>query len=94
MWVKGAFAFLKNEDSISPKHFRPKLLVEDHKMLLETFYAYHIKAETFEVENGKMYRMLYPKDISPHRERKERKFDVVELFDFLEKEVANRNVSL
>jgi hypothetical protein len=94
MWIKGAFAFLRNKDTVSPRNFRPKLLVEDHKMLLETFYAYHIKAETYEKSNGEFYKMLFPKDIKPKKKYKSREFNVEELFDFLEKEKKASNNAL
>lgn len=92
MWVKGAFAYLRNKDTVSPRNFRPKLLVEDHKMLLETFYAYHKRAMTFEGTNGEKYEMLFPKDIKPRKELRSREFNVGELFAFMMNEIKASNI--
>lgn len=63
LWVRGAFAFLKDKNTPPPSNFATNLLVKDHIMLLETFYAYHRKAISFEASEGEFLEYLFPKDM-------------------------------
>ncbi|MBK7939693.1 MAG: hypothetical protein IPJ82_22555 [Lewinellaceae bacterium] len=87
IWVRGAFAFLKNENTPLPSNFATNLLVKDHIMLLETFYAYHRKAKAFCGTDGQSIEYLLPKHFdlgeNPSKELYDRRFDISEVFNLL-----------
>ncbi|QHT68685.1 hypothetical protein GXP67_19570 [Rhodocytophaga rosea] len=89
LWVRGAFAFLKNPQTSRPNNYRADLLVKDHNMLLETFYAYHRKAISIEESDGKNLEFILPKEFhipQNHTNNSvldERKFKINNLFKFI-----------
>lgn len=86
LWIRGAFAFLNDEKSHPPNNFGTNLLVKDHLMLLETFYAYHRKATSFEDTNGRYLEYLLPKDMKDGNPPTNRRFDLKKLFHFITKQ--------